>query len=253
MLWHFNFFFSALFHLGLFAKFHSNSWRVSLTLKFICVVYLLFVRQQWFIKLCISSTLNNGREFLIGPCSYTAAILTHLNNYCPKGHSAVQSHICPSGRRVGKADLSPLSWCCFLLSTQEPSSSWSTHSTLTAHTSVSVAFWEALPFCLWLLLPSKEDSLLFMSLHVVAALLMLYYLLSHLFTICEDWPIYAPTGLNISKSHSPAVAVNSWHASIFVFFGCSASPGLFTACTLLRSLVSPLHISCITWGSGSSS
>lgn len=106
MLRHFNFF-PALFHLGLFAKFHWNSWRVSLTLQFICVVYLLFVRQQSFIKLCISSTLNNGREFLIGPCSFTATILIPLVITALRDTQLCRATFTPLGEEVARQTSAP--------------------------------------------------------------------------------------------------------------------------------------------------
>lgn len=136
------FFFSALFHLGLFARFHSNSWRVSLTLKFICVVYLLFVRQQWFIKLCISSTLNNGRECLIGPCSHTATILTHLIiTALTEGTQLCRATFTPLGEEVARQTSAP--WAG-VASSSPPKSSLppplSAHITLTARSNVSVPF-----------------------------------------------------------------------------------------------------------------
>lgn len=86
----FHFSFSALFHLDLLVKFHSNSGGVSVPLKCLCVVYSLFVRKQWVIKLCISSTLNNRRGCLIRNWLYTTMFLPH--NYCCKGeHPAVWS------------------------------------------------------------------------------------------------------------------------------------------------------------------
>lgn len=157
----------------------------------------------------------------------------------------MQSHIYPSGRGGGKADLGPLSWCCSLLSTQESTLPRVPISPLQS----TPGFWSLLPSSAFLPLAAPAiKGRLFAVRATICGHWTSHALLpsSHLFTISEDWAVYTPTGLNVSKSHSPAVAVNSWHGNIFVFSGCSASPGLFTACTLLRSLVSPLHISCIT-------
>lgn len=115
MFWHFNFF-PALFHLGLFAKFHSNSGRVSLPLKFICMVYLLFVRKQRFIKLCITSTLNNGKECLIRNWLYTATFLTL--SYCPTGEHPAAWSCCRKEAAVTHQG-ERASCCCSLLSIKQ--------------------------------------------------------------------------------------------------------------------------------------
>lgn len=136
--------FSALFHLGRVAKFYLNSGRISLPVKFIRVVYLLFVRKQWFTKLCSSSTLNNGRECLIGTWLYTATILTY--NYYPNGeHSAVLSHCRKEaafthlGEEVeDRAQHLELVLLLLLHQTGQSSYSWSAH--VLACTTVFVAF-----------------------------------------------------------------------------------------------------------------
>ena len=183
-------FFSALFHLGLFAKFHSNSGRVSLPLKFVCVLYLLFVRTQWFIKLCISSTLNNGRECLIGNWSYTATFLTLLiiaalmETTQLRGAAAGQRQPSLLWEKRGQTDPSTLSCAA----SSSPSSR-TVFLLLSAHVNLnglhqgfcglllSSAF---LPLPMLLLLPLKEGSLLFLFVYAVIALLM-FYCLSYFF------------------------------------------------------------------------
>lgn len=145
----------------------------------------------------------------------------------------------PAGRRGVRPTPAPWAAASSSPSNRALFSSSSAHFHLMAHNSASVAF------CLCLCCCSCHWRRIF-AVHVSICGHCTYVLLPCFFPINEDWVECTPSGLNISKSHSPALEVNSCHTNILVFSGCSA-------CTLLRSLVSLLHISCITWGLGSSS